>query len=75
MEHNVDNNTKVASFVRYFSKGQVDNQQEYGSIQKSVWKNGTCKSETLLWLGKVLNKDKMILNLEKMVSTNLHHLT
>lgn len=48
------------SFLRFHVKGTGDNRQEYGSLQKSVWVNGTCKSETILWLGKVVNKAEMI---------------
>ncbi|MDR2386013.1 MAG: transposase [Deltaproteobacteria bacterium] len=48
------------SFVRFHRKGTGEKKCEYGSVQRSVWVNGTCKSETLLWLGKVLNKEQMI---------------
>ncbi|MDR2436959.1 MAG: transposase [Endomicrobium sp.] len=54
------NKTNDASFIRYHVKGKGDTKQEYASIQKSLWVDGTCKSETVLWLGKVLDKEKLI---------------
>jgi hypothetical protein len=55
-----DDNCNDFGFLRFQLKGKGKNSNEYGSIQKSLWIDGTCKSETTLWLGKVLNKDEMI---------------
>jgi hypothetical protein len=30
-------------FVRFQIKGTGEKKQEYGSVQRSVWVNGTCK--------------------------------
>jgi hypothetical protein len=60
MLNNLTKQNKDNCFVRFYSKGTGEKKCEYGSVQRSVWVNGTCKSETVLWLGKVLNKDEMI---------------
>ncbi|MDR3186701.1 MAG: transposase [Christensenellaceae bacterium] len=65
MEETILENGKEPSFIRFYVKEKDGNRLEYGSIQKSVWVNGTCKSETLLWLGKVLNKEEMIFKSRK----------
>jgi hypothetical protein len=60
MDQNNKKNSKDSCFLRFQFKGIGENRYEYGSVQKSAWVDNSCKSETLLWLGKVLNKDEMI---------------
>jgi hypothetical protein len=57
--------TNTSSFIRYQVKGTPEKRQEYGSVQQSIWVNGTCKSDTLLWLGKVINKEELIFQSRK----------
>jgi hypothetical protein len=60
MDLNFEKDTKGSSFLRFQFKGSGEQRHEYGSVQRSIWVNNTCKSETVIWLGKVLNKDEMI---------------
>ncbi|MDR1583790.1 MAG: hypothetical protein LBS55_11160 [Prevotellaceae bacterium] len=59
MGAHINCDTNESSFIRY-QPGRGKNKTEYASVQKSIWVNGTCQSETVLWLGKVLNKQEMI---------------
>ncbi|MDR2200241.1 MAG: hypothetical protein LBR53_12505 [Deltaproteobacteria bacterium] len=65
MLHKFDADSIGSHFIRYQFKGKGETKHEYGLIQKSVWVKGTCKSETVLWLGKVLNKDELIFHSRK----------
>ncbi|MDR1486884.1 MAG: hypothetical protein LBT62_02655, partial [Deltaproteobacteria bacterium] len=57
--------TIAPSFIRFQVKGTAEKRHEYGSVQQSIWVNGTCKSDTILWLGKVINKEELIFQSRK----------
>jgi hypothetical protein len=57
--------TNTPSFIRFQVKGKGKKRHEYGSVQRSVWVDGTCKSDILLWLGRVLNKEQLIFQSRK----------